>query len=147
LGTAGDVNPSPRGTLDDVKMHGKQIADNVDKLLNAQLQPLNSPPRGEMKWVKLPLKKVTSSPELIQIAQKNKKRVKEYEARLTIERKVRGDSILSEVNYPIQVWNFDNKMLMVNLGGEVVVDYSLFLRKKYGAENIWINAYANHIPC
>src|SRR5699024_9952654 len=28
LGTAGDVNPSPRGTLDDVKMHGKQIADN-----------------------------------------------------------------------------------------------------------------------
>jgi hypothetical protein len=146
LGTAGDADPSPRGTIEDLKLHGKQIADNVDKLLTAQLQPLNAPPTGEMRWVELPLEKVPSVPELIRLA-RDTNTVRGYEARLTLERIERGEPVQSTVDYPIQIWNFDNKMAMVNLGGEVVVDYSIFLKKKYGAEHLWINAYANHVPC
>jgi hypothetical protein len=145
LGCAGDANPAPRGSWEDVKSHGKEIADNVDKLLTAQLQPLDSPPVGKMEWIKLPLAKAHTVPELIELSKD--KTVKGYEARLSLERVERGKTIPSTIDYPVQVWNFENKMAMVNLGGEVVVDYAILLKDKYGAEHLWINAYSNHVPC
>ncbi len=145
LGCAGDANPYPRGSIEDVKLHGNEIADNVDKLLNAQLQPISSPPVGNMKWIKLPFAKVPTVPELIQLTKD--KTVKGYYARLALERVERGETIPSTLDYPLQVWNFDNKMVMVNLAGEVVVDYSIRLKNKYGAEHLWINAYSNSVPC
>jgi hypothetical protein len=145
LGCAGDANPAPRGKWEDVIAHGKEIADNVDKLLTAQLQPLNTPPVGKMKWIKLPLAKAHTVPELIELSKDNT--VKGYEARLTLERMERGKPIPSTIDYPFQVWNFDNKMVMVNLGGEVVVDYSIRLKDEYGAEHLWVNAYSNDVPC
>ncbi|MBO9619870.1 MAG: neutral/alkaline non-lysosomal ceramidase N-terminal domain-containing protein [Niabella sp.] len=144
LGCAGDANPAPRGSLEDVQQHGKEIADNIDKLLTAQLQPLNTPPSGLMKWIRLPFSKVPTAAELIEWTKDPS--VKGYYARLALERLERGDSIPSAVNYPIQVWNFDNKMAMVNLAGEVVVDYSLRLKNTYGAEQLWVNGYANDGP-
>src|SRR3989442_5956100 len=36
---------------------------------------------------------------------------------------------------------------MVFLPGEVVVDYSLRLKKEFDATRLWINAYANDVPC
>lgn len=145
LGTAGDANPAPRGTIADVQQHGKEIADNVDKLLTAQLQPLNAPPVGRMEWIKLPLQKLSPVPELIRLSKENT--VQGYEARLTLERLMRSETIPSVLDYPIQIWNFDNKMAMVNMAGEVVVDYSFLIKEKYGAERLWTNAYANDVPC
>ncbi len=145
LGTAGDANPAPRGTINDVQQHGKEIADNVDKLLTAQFQSLSSPPSGRMEWIKLPFQELYPVPELIRLSKENT--VQGYEARLTLERLIRGEVIPSALDYPIQIWNFDNKMAMVNMAGEVVVDYSFFIKEKYGAERLWTNAYANDVPC
>ena len=145
LGCAGDANPSPRGTLENVQQHGKEIADNVDKLLTAQLQPLNAPPVGKMKWIRLPFSKGQDVNELI--AQTKDESIKGYNARLALERVERGETIPSTLDYPVQVWNFDNKMAMVNLGGEVVVDYSIRLKDEYGAEQLWVNGYSNDVPC
>jgi hypothetical protein len=36
---------------------------------------------------------------------------------------------------------------MIFLPGEVVVDYSLRLKKELAADRIWVNAYANDVPC
>ena len=47
----------------------------------------------------------------------------------------------------MQVWNFGDKLAMINLGGEVVVDYSIRLKNELGAEHLWINAYSNDVPC
>ncbi|MEO7045654.1 MAG: neutral/alkaline non-lysosomal ceramidase N-terminal domain-containing protein, partial [Ferruginibacter sp.] len=145
LGCAGDADPNPRGTMEDLKLHGKEIADNVDKLLTAQLQPLTSPPVGNMKWIKLPYAQIPTVPELIELTQDQT--VKGYEARLNLDRVMRGKIIPSELDYPLQTWNWGNKMAMVNMAGEVVVDYSLRLKDELGAEHIWINAYANDVPC
>ena len=145
LGCAGDANPSPRGALEHVQQHGKEIADNVDKLLTAQLQPLNTPPVGKMKWIKLPFSKVPDVNELI--VQAKDESVKGYYARLALERLERGEAIPPALDYPVQVWNFDGKMAMVNLAGEVVVDYSIRLKDQYGAECLWVNGYSNDVPC
>lgn len=29
----------------------------------------------------------------------------------------------------------------------MVAEYSLRLKREFGADRIWINAYANHVPC
>jgi hypothetical protein len=31
--------------------------------------------------------------------------------------------------------------------GEVVVDYSLRLKKELGPDKLWVNAYSNDVPC
>lgn len=144
LGCAGDANPEPRGTIENMQRHGKEIADNIDKLLTAQLQPINTAPSGTMKWIQLPFSKVPSAAELVEWTKDPS--VKGYYARLALERLERGESIPPVVDYPFQVWNFDNKMAMVNLAGEVVVDYSIRLKAAYGAERLWVNAYANDVP-
>lgn len=145
LGCAADANPAPRGKLEDLKNHGQEISDNVDKLLSAQLQTISSPPVVKMKWVQLPFEKISSVPELIELTAD--KTVKGYYARLAVDRILRGDSIPAKLDYPIQVWSFDNKMAMVNLAGEVVVDYAIRLKNELGADHLWINAYANDVPC
>lgn len=145
IGCGADANPSPRGNIDQVKQYGKEIADNVDKLLTAQLQPLNKAPVAKMKWVNLPFSHIPMAPELIELTKDQT--VKGYYARLALDRLLRGDSIPSELAYPVQVWNFDDKMAMVNLAGEVVVDYSTRLKNDLGAERLWMNGYANDVPC
>jgi hypothetical protein len=145
LGCAGDANPQPRGTVEDVQSHGQEISDNIDKLLTAQLQPLTSPPVGNMKWIKLPFSKVPTVSELVQLAKDNT--VKGYQARLELDRVQRGEAIPSELDYTLQTWNFGGKLAMVNLAGEVVVDYSIRLKNELGAEHLWINAYSNDVPC
>lgn len=48
--------------------------------------------------------------------------------------------------YTIQTWTFGDDLGMVFLPGEVVVDYSLRLKKELGAD-LWVTAYANDVPC
>ena len=145
IGCGGDANPDPRGQMEHIRLHGQEIATNVDKLLTSPLQPLTSPPVGRMKWVKLPFVHVPTVPELIK--QTSDQSVKGYYARLSLDRIARGQSIPSELNYPIQTWTFGDEMAMVNLGGEVTVDYSIRLKNELGAEKLWVNAYTNDVPC
>lgn len=145
IGCGGDANPNPRGKLEHITMHGQEIATQVDVLLNSQLQPLSSPPAGRMKWVQLPFAHIPTVPELI--AQTNDKSVKGYYARLALDRVARGQEIPASFNYPVQTWTFGNELVMINLAGEVVVDYSVRLKDELGAEKVWVNAYANDVPC
>lgn len=145
VGCGGDAHPKLQGKIAYLKSYGREISDNVDKLLASKLQPLTSPPVGNMKWVTLPFAKVPSVPELIEFTSDTT--VKGYYARLALERVQRGETLPTELNYPIQSWNFGDKMIMVNMGSEVVVDYSIRLKKELGAERIWINAYSNDVSC
>lgn len=144
LGCAGDQNPDPRGKIEDMEAHGREIARSVDKLLTAQLQPLTSPPHAAMKWVQLPFAHVPSVEELI--AQTADRSVKGYYARLALDRVARGQEIPEVLDYPVQVWTFGNALAMINLAGEVVVDYSTRLKNELGAEALWVNAYSNDVP-
>lgn len=146
IGCAGDTHPIQQGKLEYVKSYGEEISDQVDKLLASALQPLTSPPKGSMKWVKLPFAHVPVVPELIEFT-KDSTTIKGYYARRALERIQRGESIPSELDYPIQAWNFGNKMIMLNMAGEVVVDYSIRLKSEFKAERLWINAYSNDVSC
>ncbi|MCA9014758.1 MAG: hypothetical protein KDA77_05430, partial [Planctomycetaceae bacterium] len=46
---------------------------------------------------------------------------------------------------PVQVWKFGNQLTMIFLGGEVVVDYALRLKKEVKSDAVWVTAYANDV--
>lgn len=145
IGCGADANPEPRGKMEHATLHGKEVSDHVEKLLASPLLPLSNPPAGRIKWVKLPFANVPAVPELIK--QSEDKSVKGYYARLALERIARGTAIPTELTYPVQTWTFGNDLAMVNLAGEVVVDYAVRLKNELGAEKLWVNAYANDVPC
>lgn len=145
IGCGADANPHPRGEMEHITLQAQEISKEVDRLLNAPLQPLTEPPVGRIKWVKLPFAKVPTVPELIQ--QTEDPSVKGYYARLALDRIARGQAIPAELSYPVQTWTFGDKLAMINLAGEVVVDYSLRLKKELGDKHIWVNAYSNDVPC
>ena len=47
----------------------------------------------------------------------------------------------------VQTWTFGTDLLMIFLPGEVVVDFSLRLKREFDPGRLWINAYANDVPC
>ena len=50
-------------------------------------------------------------------------------------------------SYSLQVLAFGDDLAMVFLPGEVVVDYSLRIKRTYAAHRVWVNAYSNDDPC
>jgi hypothetical protein len=145
IGCGADADPEPRGEMEHISLHARAISEEVDRLLDAPLQPLTQVPVGKIKWIDLPFARVPTVPELV--IQTGDKTVKGYYARLALDRLARGQEIPAVLSYPVQTWTFGDELAMVNLAGEVVVDYSLRLKKELGADRLWINAYANDVPC
>jgi len=145
IGCSGDAHPKSRDDIKYAKLYAQEISNSVDKLLKSKLQPLTVPPVGNMKWIKLPFSQVPTVQELLEYTKD--KTIKGYYARLALERVLRGESIPSELNYPIQTWSFGDKMVMINFGGEVVVDYSIRLKDEFDSERLWINSYSNDVSC
>ena len=70
-----------------------------------------------------------------------------YHAGVQLARLDRGEALRTKIDYAIQTWAFGDVLAMVFLPGEVVVDYSLRLKRELDGLRLWINAYANDAPC
>jgi hypothetical protein len=145
IGCAGDSHPVRRDKLEYMSAYGAEIADKTEALLSSELAPLTTPPVVKTKWIKLPFAQTPAIAELMTDMTNND--IKGYYSRLALEQILRGNKIPAALDYPIQVWDFGNKMTMINMGGEVVVDYAFLLKQKYGNRGIWINSYANEVSC
>jgi putative membrane-bound dehydrogenase-like protein len=154
IGCGADANPTPRGTHDMARQHGRAVADEVKRLLDAtdprqrtgQIRPINPRILCNMARVDLPLGPLPSLQEWEQ-------RAKEpghtgAHARQFLRLLEDGKSIPTSVpHYPVQTWCFGEELAMVFLGGEVVVDYSIRLNEMLDSDRLWTNAYSNDVPC
>ena len=70
-----------------------------------------------------------------------------YHAKIHLQRLDRGEPIKTRVPLPVQTWTFADDLAIVFLGGEVVADYSLRLKAELDRKRVWINSYANDVPC
>src|SRR5262249_19860705 len=57
----------------------------------------------------------------------------------------RGEKLRQSYPCPVQVWQFGKDLTLVALGGEVVVDYALRLKREMKDTNLWMAAYANDV--
>jgi putative membrane-bound dehydrogenase-like protein len=68
-------------------------------------------------------------------------------ARLLLDRIARDGALPTALPYPVQSISFGSDLVFVFLGGEVVVDFSLRLKRELDCDRFWPVAYANDVPC
>ncbi|HUT90920.1 MAG TPA: neutral/alkaline non-lysosomal ceramidase N-terminal domain-containing protein [Thermoguttaceae bacterium] len=143
IGCGADANPQPFDEAE-VDRHGKAIADEVERLLAGPLRPVRGLPECRLRQVRLPLDELPTRAQWEKQATGNDRPA--YYARIVLERLDRGIQPPTSFPYTIRTWTFGDDLGMVFLSGEVVVDYSLRLKKELG-DDLWVTAYANDVPC
>lgn len=146
IGCGADQNPYPRKEGRFAMEHGVSVAKEIVRLINNPMQPLNGPLSCAHKEVMLPFDiPLTQAEWKAKAADPNKWTA--YHARKHLEMLERGEKIPPALPYDIQVWNYGNTLMTINLPGEVVVDYSLRFKREYDPARTWVNGYTNDVPC
>jgi hypothetical protein len=148
IGCGGDQNPGSGVTGDKVEVarsQGAELAAEVERVLNAPLRPLTGQLTARLERIDLPLAPLPPRQHWESLAAKPT--AVGYHAQVQLAALDRGESLPVKVNYPIQTWTFGDSLAMVFLAGEVVVDYSLRLKRELDASRLWVTAYTNDTPC
>ena len=144
IGCGADSDPQPRG-LAAVAKHGQTIAEEVTRLFAGKMRPIGGVTRAHFRRLEIPFDREVTRAELE--SRLSLPVMTSYPARKFLAELDAGRALPKVVPYPVQTWRFDGDLSMVFLGGEVVADYALRLRRELGADRVWINAYANSVPC
>jgi len=146
IGCAGDQKPNLQSQIAHARQHGEAIAREVDRLLEQNdFKPLGGPIRARLETIDLPFDALPTRDEWAQRAARGGR--EGYHARVQLERLDRGQGLPKSIAYPVQTWTFGNDLAMLNLAGEVVVDYALRFDREFDPSRLWVNAYANDVPC
>jgi putative membrane-bound dehydrogenase-like protein len=145
IGCGADANPEPRGNIDLAKMHGQEIASAVNQVLGHTLMPVYGKLECRTKSEELPFDTLPTREEWEQKARQTN--YVGYHARVNLAKLDRGEQLPKKLPYMVQTWNFGDNLAMIFLPGEVVVDYSLRLKKEFDSARLWVTAYANDVPC
>ncbi len=137
-----DQNPNPRGTLELAKQYGRSLAEAVDQALAGKLQKVRPPLRADYREVSLefaPQERKTFEQELL-----NADPFRQRRARLMLKAYDDGKPERSII-YPVQGLRLDKDLTLLALGGEVVVDYDLRIKREFPHENLIIAGYSNDV--
>ena len=70
-----------------------------------------------------------------------------FHAKKWLARLDHGEKLPDALYYPVTTWNFGDDLALIFLPGEVVVDYALRLKREFDVQRLWVNGYANYVPC
>ena len=143
-GCSGDQNPYPRGTLELAQVHGRTLATAVEAALGANPKPIVEPLAAAYAEIPLPYAPIPTREELQGMLATGNATQKKRAERLLGELD-RNGRLATDYPYPVQVIRFGRQVALVALGGEVVVDYALRLKKELSAGMVWVASYSNDI--
>lgn len=143
-GCGADQNPVPRRQAPLAKQYGKQLAEAVETVLRAPMTPV----RGELRMldteIDLPYADLPTRDQLLKDTM-DKNRYVANRARLLLKQIEQQGSLRGTYPYPVQLWRLGSDPTWITLGGEVVVDYSLRLKKELGPGKTWVAGYTNDV--
>ncbi len=143
-GCGADANPLPRRSVTLAKNYGETLATAVESVLDAKMRAVTGPLRTAFEYVDIPFAKAPSRAEFeARLKEKDAARVRH--ARYMLDILERDGKLAATYPYPVQAWQFGGSLTLVPLAGEVVVDYSLRLRGKYGWNDMWVAGYSNDV--
>ncbi len=145
-GCGADQNPLPRRQVELAKGYGKQLAGAVEAVLAKPMTALPAAIQATYREITLPLKEVPTRETLIKESMGDNKYIA-ARAGMWLKRIAAGEEIPPTYPYPVQTWRLGNNakdITLVTLGGEVVVDYSIRLKKELGPR-LWVRGYANDV--
>jgi neutral ceramidase len=146
-GCGGDQNPYPRGgsqTVEYCKQHGRALANGVEVALTVQARPVSGPIHAALDTVTLEFAQPPSREQLQEQA-KSKDKYESRHAQVLLKELDETGSLRKTYPYLVQVVRFGDDLIMVALAGEVVVDYSLRLKRELAGPVVWVAAYTNDV--
>jgi hypothetical protein len=120
------------------------MSDEVERVLAAgQVTPVEATPKAAFGHAELSFDVPTKQQlqarlkdPLVQAARQAKEMLAGLE---------KGEQLPSTYPVPVQAWRFGDDLTMVFLGGEVVVDYAIRLKREIHSKHVWVTAYANDV--
>ncbi len=146
LGCGADQNPHPRRTMELVKKYGEDLGAEAKRLARGELKPLDGPLDCQSKQIHLAFDKLPTLDQWQGLASSKTPAIA-YHARKNLARLDHGEKIPTQLPYLVQRWSFGEGMAMLFLPGEITVDYSLRIKREFDRPRMWLNGYANDVPC
>ena len=150
-GCGADQNPLPRKTVPLAEQYGDDLAGAVMDVLEAPMGTLTPYLATKFAEIEAPLAEVPTLDQWRKIAD-NGENYEQARARFLLHEKEKdgGDSIGLDGTfpYPVGAWQLGGGLEGIDflwLGGEVVVDYALRLKRERWGEQTWVAAYANDV--
>jgi hypothetical protein len=143
-GCGGDANPAPRGKIAHARQHGLDMAGAVSRVLKGRRTAVTGPVKTALEWVDLPLAKAPTEAEFRKRLLDRNLFIRRH-ARRQLDILEKGGKLPTKVPSPVQVWQFGKDLTLVAMGGEVVVDYALRLKRELRGGNLWVAGYANDV--
>jgi hypothetical protein len=125
--------------------HGQVLAAAVEQVLEKQMQRVRGPLRTAFDLVALPFQAAPDRAEL-QRRLSDQNHYVRLHAQQLLAALDREGGLAAAYPYPIQVWQFGGNLTLIALAGEVVVDYALRFKARYGFAQTWVAAYSNEVP-
>jgi hypothetical protein len=146
IGCGADANPLPRSKLELCQKYGRELADAVEGVLAGPMTPVQGATTARYATVALPFGDLPTKAKLSADLLSKEVAPRKRAARLLKVLEAGGKIDDHYPYYPVQVWRLGDALLWVALGGEVVVDYDLRLKKELGDRPaLWVTAYANDV--
>jgi hypothetical protein len=143
-GCGADQNPIPRRSVELARWYGKQLAAAVEAVLAKPMTPAAPEAAASYAEADLPLAEVPTREALVTDTTAKDKYVA-ARAKMLLEKLAAGQPLPAAYPYPTQAWRLGKELTWVFLGGEVVVDYSLRLKRELGPGPVWVSGYANDV--
>jgi len=137
-----DQNAQPRGTIELVEKHGQALAAEVRRVIENPMQPVRGPIRAAHTTCPLAFAPMTG-PQFEQERQTGSV-FAQRRAALMLAAYDQG-APAREIAYPIQAVRLGRDFTLVALGGEVVVDYALRIKRSYPRENMVVAGYSHDV--
>ncbi|HEY6403302.1 MAG TPA: hypothetical protein VI479_17910 [Blastocatellia bacterium] len=141
-GCGADINPAPRGKLEQAREYGETLAKSVDQVLNSSMTALNGIIKSVIGEVAIPFATPPTREEF-QARLKSDNVYRRRHAERMLRLLERDGKLISEYPYTIQIIQVGDLKLF-GLAGEVVTDYSLRLKRELKGD-IWIAGYSNDL--
>jgi hypothetical protein len=142
-GCGADQNPLPRRTLELAEGYGKWLADAVKRVIDGPLHAIEGPLTAAYEEIPLRFGPLPTRAQIEADAKSKTFAVANRAKKLLNTLDTQG-KLLESYPYPLQVWRLGS-LTWIFLGGEVVVDYSLRLKRNVGSSHTWVSSYCNDV--
>lgn len=148
-GCSADQNPYPRRTLELAQQHGRALAGGVETALETRnVREITPPLRVVLDYATLKFAGPPSR-EQVEAEVNSSNKYARFHGQALLDELERSGKIETEFStFPIQVAQFGDGLTLVAICGEVVVDYSLRLKRELSSDGdpiVWVAGYSNYV--
>ncbi|MFM7160496.1 MAG: neutral/alkaline non-lysosomal ceramidase N-terminal domain-containing protein [Planctomycetaceae bacterium] len=156
-GCGADQNPLPRRManpptpqaqeefgISRASEYGGSIARSVTQVVAGHMHEITGKLRSEYREIPLALDKLPTREEIAKEAESTNKYAVSR-AKVLLKQLEQQGALSQTYPYPVQLWQLGPQLQLVTLGGEVVVDFAVRLKRELSGTNTFVAAYTNDV--